>query len=212
MPISARESLNNLNKEIISCKKCTDLAKLREHPPFPGTGAAKAKIIIVLHYPIISNPEGGSISSVNTEQYSFITKILSKTGLSLTRDTYITYLVKCTPVRPSKDNKKPAIEPVKPLKKHVNNCSPYLNNEISIITPHIIVSMGLDVSNVILQKFFSIGKKYKNMEKIHMRVFENPSFKMVPFFDIQEVLINKTIKEDKYVKDFESLARFLKTV
>jgi uracil-DNA glycosylase family 4 len=212
MPISAKESLNKLSKEISGCKKCTDLARLRKYPPVPGTGTAKARIIIVFNYPVISSTEGKITPNSNTDQYSFIKKILSKSGLSLTRDTYITHLVKCTPVGSLKDNDNIVIKPIEPLKKHINNCISFLNSEISIITPHIIVALGLDVSNVILQRFFSVEKKYRNMEKLHMRIFENPSFKMVPFHDTREVLINKTIKEDKYINDFESLARFLKKV
>jgi uracil-DNA glycosylase len=211
MPISAKESLNNLNKEVKGCKKCPDLAKWRKQAPIPGTGASKAKIIIVCHYPIIDNSENKSSSTVNSAQYKFIRRILNKTDLSLTTDTYITNLVKCTPVRPSRDADVTGLEYIKPSKKHINNCISFLNREISIITPHIIVSLGIDVSNIILRKFFSIDKKYRSMEKIHMRVFENPSFKLVPVFDTKEVIINGTITEEKYLKDFESLARFLKT-
>jgi uracil-DNA glycosylase family 4 len=212
MPISAKESLNNLNKEVLNCKKCPDLAKWRKQPPVPGTGASKAKIIIVCNYPIISEPGDKSSSNRNTGQYKFIRKILNKTALSLTRDTYITNLVKCTPVKPLKDTSGTGIKYIKPSKKHIDNCISFLNQEISIITPHIIVALGIDVSNIILQKFFSVEKKYRDMKKIHMRLFKNPSFKLVPFYDTKEVLVNGTIKEEEYVKDFESLARFLKTV
>src|SRR4030042_1419963 len=120
MPISARESLNKLDREVISCKKCLDLVEAGKHP-IPGKGASKANIMIVSTFPLI--------------------------------------------------------------KKHIDNCISYLTREISIITPHIIVSMGLDVSNIILEKYFSIEKKYRDIEKIYMKIFDNPSFKLVPFFD-----------------------------
>ena len=50
------------------------------------------------------------------------------------------------------------------------------------------------------------------MEKIHMRIFENPSFKLVPFFDPQDVVISGTITEERYIRDFGSLSKFLKIV
>ena len=95
---------------------------------------------------------------------------------------------------------------------HVANCISYLTQEISISTPHIIVSLGLEVSNTLLQNFFSVEKKFTSIEKIHMRVFENPSFKLVPFFSPHDVVVEKIISEEKYVEDFNSLAKVLKIV
>ncbi len=211
MPISAKESLSKLNKEIVSCKKCPDLVKIRKQPG-GGTGASKANIMIVASRPLASEVgKRSTFSSVNNQD-KFIKKILNKTGLSLTKDTYITYLVKCTPEKWTENNGSSPLKTIKPLKKHINNCISFLTKEISIITPHIIVSLGLDVSNIILQKFFSVEKKYRSMEKIHMRIFENPSFKLVPFFDPQDVLTKGTVNEERYIKDFESLSKFLKIV
>lgn len=212
MPISAKESLSKLNKEIINCKKCTDLVKIRKNPPAAGTGASKARIIIICNYPLADKGSKKNISAGSEATDKFIRKILNKTGLSLTRDTYITHLIKCSPPEFPKDNESLKPKSLKLKKKHIKNCIPFLTREISIITPHIIVSLGLDVSNIILQRYFSIEKKYRNMRKIHMRVFENPSFKLVPFFDPQEVLISGTINEEKYIKEFESLSKFLKIV
>jgi len=50
------------------------------------------------------------------------------------------------------------------------------------------------------------------MEKIHMRVFENPSFKLVPFFSPHDVKTAKIISEEKYIEDFKSLSKLLKMV
>ncbi len=209
MPISAKESLTKLNKELAGCKKCLDIAKIKRKP-VPGSGASKANILIVRNYPLASKTGEESGSTVSQEEDKFLRKILNKTGLSLTKNTYITYLVKCTPEKAIKGNSSSNVKPTKPLKRHVNNCIPFLTKEISIITPHIIVSLGLDVSNIILKKFFSIEKGYRDMKKIHMKIFENPSFKLVPFFDPQEVLLTGNITEEKYIRDFESLSKFLK--
>jgi len=211
MPISAKESLSKLNKEITSCKKCVDLVEIERHPN-PGSGASKANIIIVSSYPPSDEREGKNNLSSIVDQDKFIRKILNKTGLSLTKDIYMTYLVKCSPAESIESSRSSVSKPAKPLKKHINNCISFLTREISIITPHIIVSLGVDVSNIILRKFFSVEKKYRNIEKIHMRIFENPSFKLVPFFDPQDVLINGTVTEERYLRDFESLSKFLKIV
>lgn len=212
MPIIAKESIEKLRSEILSCQKCKDLAKLRK-TSVPGTGAPKANIIIVSDFPHKDGAEKKGIPFTGDESGKFIMDILKQVKLSLARDTYITYLVKCTPrkLAGGKDGGQ-VKEEKKPAAKHVANCIPYLVQEISISTPHIIVSLGLDVSNTLLHNFFSVEKKFASIEKIHMRVFENPSFKLVPFFSPHDVVVEKIISEEKYIEDFKSLARLLKIV
>jgi len=212
MPIIAKESIEKLRSEILSCQKCKDLAKLRK-TSVPGTGAPKANIIIVSDFPHKDGAEKKGIPFTGDESGKFMMGILKQVKLSLARDTYITYLVKCTPrkLAGGKDGGQ-VKEEKKPAAKHVANCIPYLVQEISISTPHIIVSLGLDVSNTLLHNFFSVEKKFRSIEKIHMRVFENPSFKLVPFFSPHDVVVEKIISEEKYIEDFKSLARLLKIV
>jgi uracil-DNA glycosylase len=212
MPISAKESIEKLNSEILGCRKCKVLAQLRK-TPVPGMGAPGANIVIVSDFPRKNGAEKSGIPFTGDGPGQFIRDIIKKIDLSLERDTYLTYLVKCTPRRTSKaSGKREVIEEESLKAAYVKNCIPYLIEEISISTPHIIVSLGLDVSNILLKNFFSIDKKFKDMEKIHMRVFENPSFKLVPFYSPHDVMIKKTISEKKYTDDFKSLAKLLKIV
>ena len=212
MPIIAKESIKKLSSEILSCQKCKDLAELRKIS-VPGTGAPKANIIIVSNFPHKDGAEKKGVPFTGDESGKFMMDILKQAKLSLAKDTYITYLVKCTPrkVLEEKGSKK-VKEEKKPAARHVANCVPYLTQEISISTPHIIVSLGLDVSNTLLHNFFSVEKKFRSIEKIHMRVFENPSFKLVPFFSPHDVVVEKIISEEKYIEDFNSLAKVLKIV
>jgi len=211
MPISAKESLKKLAEEVTQCKKCSDLAKLR-NKPVPGTGSPNAKIIIVGNYPIEKSTEQAGKPFTNDPSGKLIKKIIKKINLSLSKDTYITYLVKCTPRKISSKDAVQAPVAIKPSKKHINNCISFLSKEISIITPHVIISLGLDVSNTILEKFFSLDKKYRSIDKIHMRIFENPSFKLVPFYEPQDVTTAKKIPEDKYIEDFRNLHNLLKVI
>jgi len=211
MPISARESLNKLNKDISNCKKCVDPIKTRKQS-MPGSGAPKAKIMVIVDYPdsIETGKKGGVTGGTSRDK--FIRKLFDETGLSFNRDVYVTYLIKCSAGEPAKEKNASRTGNGKSFKKHVDNCISFLSKEISIITPHIIISLGLDVSNVILQKFFSVSKKYRNMEKIHMRIFENPSFKLVPFSDPLDIRKSGAITEEKFRKDFQSLSKLLKII
>ena len=38
------------------------------------------------------------------------------------------------------------------------------------------------------------------MDELHMKIFENPSFKMVPFFDPLDVILKNTPDEEKFLK------------
>lgn len=210
MPISARESLNKLEKEVSSCKKCLDLVEAG-YQPVSGKGASNANIMLVSESPLIGKSWDKNIPLEN-KQNELMIKVFEKTGLSLTRDTYITSLTKCSPGKMLEKSGDSSTKKIKPQKNHVDNCILYLTREISIITPHIIVSMGLNVSNIILEKFFSVEKKYRSIEKIHMKIFENPSFKLVPFFDPFDVILKNTPDEETFLKDFESLSKFLKIV
>ncbi len=211
MPISAKKSLSKLEGEITNCQKCKDLAATRVQS-VPGLGASNANIIIIGSYPDAEGAEKNGTPFTGDDAGKLIREVLAETGLSLEKDTYITYLAKCTPRAVNKAGSKKSGVLAGPKKKHINNCIYYLTKEISIITPHIIVSLGLDVSNIVLDKFFSINKKYRNMEKIHMRMFENPSFKLVPFFSPPDITDSNIISKEEYLKDFNSLAKLLKTV
>lgn len=211
MPISAKESINKLKSEVSSCKKCLDLVKTRKKPVY-GTGSPKANIMVVGDYPSAEGAEKKGIPFTGDDPGRFMRKIFDLTNISLTKDLYITYLVKCTPRKTAKKKGTSSTDVIPPLERHINNCIWFLTKEISIITPHIIVSLGLDVSNIILERFFSIGKKYTDMKKIHMRIFENPSFKLVPFFDPRDVILKGTVTEERFLKDFKSLVKLSKMV
>jgi uracil-DNA glycosylase family 4 len=211
MPISAKESINKLISEVSSCKKCLDLVKTRKQP-VPGTGSPKASIMVVGYCPSTEEAEKKGIPYTGDDSGSFMEKILDQTKISFTKDLYITYLVKCTPGKKVKKRGTLTSDTTPPLERHINNCISFLTKEISIITPHIIVSLGLDVSNIILNRFFSVEKKYTNMEKIHMKIFENPSFKLVPFFDPRDLILKDTITEERFIKDFKSLVKLSKMV
>jgi uracil-DNA glycosylase family 4 len=206
MPISAKESLKELSEEIIQCKKCLDLVKLRKQP-VAGTGASNARVILVRNYPEETDEKTDILSANN-----LLRKLIKKINLSLSKDVYITYLVKCTPKKNPASDAERKTATAKPSKKHINNCISFFSKEISIITPHIVIPLGLDASNIILGKYFSVDKKYRSMDKIHMRIFENPSFKLVPFYEPEDVVLSKKIPEDKYTEDFKNLHRLLKVI
>lgn len=202
MSISARESLNKLREEVIQCKKCQDLVKTRRSP-VAGIGAPNARVIILGYYPS-EGAEAGVTPYTGDDTGNLIRKCLDKVDLSLEKDIYLTYMVKCIP-------RNVDLTITIPRAEHINNCLPFLSREISITTPHLIISLGFDTSIYLLDNFFSLQRKYKNMNELHMKIFENPSFKVVSFRDPKEVIAG-AFPEEKYVEDFQSLSKLFEVV
>jgi len=96
MPINAKESIEKLNSNILSCQKCRILAELRRSP-VPGAGAPKANIMIISDFPHRDGAEKNGIPFSGDESGQFIREILDEVKLSLKKDTYITYLVNALP-------------------------------------------------------------------------------------------------------------------
>ncbi|MCL6087029.1 MAG: hypothetical protein M1475_01330 [Actinobacteria bacterium] len=211
MQNGCKENFDELNKKVLICRKCEDLVELRRNPVC-GIGALGARIIIVGDYPKANGAEVTGVPFTNDESGLLIRKIIADSSLSLENDIYLTYLVKCTPKKkvPARSGEK--ISTYEPKKVHKENCVPYLSKEITISTPHLLISLGFDTTKFILKHFFSINKKFNDMEELHMKIFKNPSFKLVPFYQPDDVTVHKKITMDKYLNDFETLSKLLKVV
>ena len=211
MQNTCRENFNELKSKVLVCTKCEDLVALRR-APVPGIGALNARIIIVSDYPRKDGAEVTGIPFTNDESGLLIRKIIEDSSLSLENDIYLTYLVKCTPKKKVSAGKSEKISEYSPAKIHKENCVSYLAREITISTPHLLISLGFDTTKFILKYFFSINKKFNNMDELHMKIFENPSFKLVPFYQPEDVTVLKRITMEKYINDFEALSKLLKVV
>ena len=210
MPISSKKSLNKLNEEISICKKCLDLVGTRVQP-VSGIGAPNSKLIIAGFFPDAAGAEASGIPFFGSDEGDMLRALIADTGLSLEEDTYLTYLVKCTPRKVSDANETGEAILGNPSAKHCANCINYFTEEISITTPHLIISLGLEASNLILQNFFSATKKHTDISKIHMRLFENPSFKLIPVYSPSDVL-KGLISEQEYFGDFRNLSKIFSII
>jgi uracil-DNA glycosylase family 4 len=151
-------SLDKLNEEIIECRKCPRLVEWREKvarvkrkayqdheywgKPVPGFGDPKARVLVVGLAPGAhgSNRTGRQFTGDGSGNFLF--PALHRAGFAnqptaesrndglLLKDMYITASGRCAPP----DNK-PSLE-------ELNNCQPYLERELEIINPKVIVCLG----------------------------------------------------------------------
>jgi uracil-DNA glycosylase family 4 len=128
-----REQLDELRDPILACTLCEHLVKSRTQVVF-GVGSPDADVMFVGEAP-------GEDEDVQGEPFvgkagQLLTKIIETMGLG--RDTvYIANVLKCRPDMPagSSGNRKPT-------NSEMGTCLPYLERQIAIIQPKVIVALG----------------------------------------------------------------------
>jgi DNA polymerase len=119
-------ALDELNYQIISCRSCR-LWQNAEHA-VPGEGPLNAKVMLIGQNPGSEEDEQGRPFVGRAGK--FLTKTLAEFGLKR-EDFFITNIVKHV----SPMNRKPFPDEVKA-------CLPYLNQQIDMIKPRVIVLLG----------------------------------------------------------------------
>lgn len=115
-----------LIKEITVCPKCR-LAETRKRA-VPGEGPENATIMFIGEAPGYHENEQGRPFVGNAGH--FLDQLLASIGLKRT-DVYITNIVKCRPPQ-NRD----------PMPDEIAACAPYLDRQIALIKPKMIVTLG----------------------------------------------------------------------
>jgi len=135
--IEKQEALDVLNYQIRACKRCS-LSVTRKHA-LTGEGNIDARIMFVALSP------GGKEDSQNRMFVGPSGQVFNKLlhAAEIDRElVFMTNLVKCMLPK----NRKPKMD-------EIESCSQFLNEEISIIQPEIIVPLGSYATNEILKKY-----------------------------------------------------------
>ena len=191
--MSKRELMEEVVAGFIACRKCA-LWKKRKNP-VSGEGNLNADVMFVGEAPgywedVKGKPFVGSAGEIFDE-------MLSEIGLSRNK-VYIANILKCRPPR----NRDPSAS-------EVEACAPYLNQQIRIIKPKIIVTLGRHSTSYILSK---CGLEATGITKLHGRKYEvEPlGFKvlLIPMYHPAAVLYNPKYKS-ALERDFQLLRREL---
>ena len=181
--------ISEIKKEVESCKKC-DLWKTRKIP-VPGEGSLHPKVMFIGEAPgfnedLQGKPFVGKAGKVFDE-------LLKSIGIDR-RDIYITNILKCKPP----ENRSPKTEEIKA-------CTPYLDSQIAIIKPKIIVTLGSFSMSYIFDKF---GLKQGKISSLHGRVFNLTNLagieKIIPLYHPAVATYNLGMKSI-LLQDFKSI-------
>ena len=169
------EKFNLLEKSCVSCTKCS-LSKERINVVF-GRGNPKAKILIIGEGPGQQEDEQG-LAFVGRAGKMLDSAFLS-VGIDTNVDCYISNIVKCRPP----NNRKP-------LANEVKECIPWLNEQIELIKPKVIVLAG----STAVQSYLNIDEP---ISKLRGKWIIRNDIKYMPIFHPSYLLRNPSKEKGK---------------
>ncbi len=188
--MSMKEFMEAIANEVKACKKC-GLWRTRRNA-IPGEGSLGASILFVGEAPgywedVKGRPFVGAAGKL-------LDTLLAEINLSRGL-VYITNVVKCRPPE-NRD----------PLSVEVETCTPYLNRQIRIIQPEIIVTLGRHATSYVLSK--AGLEEAVGITKLRGKLYSVKPFglsvSVLPTFHPAAVLHNPKYK-DALERDFQFL-------
>lgn len=164
-----KSKLDKIKAECSSCQKC-ELYKTRTNTVF-SAGIPNNKLMLIGEAP-------GYYEDLKGEPFvgkagQLLDRIFASVGLSREKDVYICNTIKCRPP----DNRDP-------LPEEKNACRAYLDAQIDILKPRIILLCGRVAVNSMLNT-------NQGISKLRGKWFEGPNFsKMMPIFHPSYLLRN----------------------
>ncbi|MDR0617804.1 MAG: uracil-DNA glycosylase [Endomicrobium sp.] len=194
-PLNAKEQLDNLRQQVKNCKGCP-LCKTRLNAVF-GEGFENADLMFVGEGPGYDEDHKGEPFIGNAGQ--LLTKIIEAMGQ--TRDTvYIANIVKCHPmIDPSDTEKRGNDRPPTPLEMQI--CKKYLDMQINIVKPKIIVTLGASSTKGLLNNEEPISR-------IRGTLQEYNNVKLIPTYHPAALLRNPILKRFVW-EDMKKVMHFL---
>tara|TARA_B100001013_G_scaffold329832_1_gene244400 strand:- start:1739 stop:2392 length:654 start_codon:yes stop_codon:yes gene_type:complete len=140
--------LNTFKNNICNCEKC-DLHKSRTNFVF-GEGDKNASLLLIGEAPGAQEDFEGRPFVGRSGK--LLDKILKAIDRDRFNDTYICNILKCRPP----ENRNPSLS-------EIDKCKPYLNHQIKLINPKLIVTLGLVAASTLLGKDSSLKDMRNNI-------------------------------------------------
>ncbi|MFC1973777.1 uracil-DNA glycosylase family protein [Chloroflexota bacterium] len=169
--------LTELYHEIANCQACKELSATRTNV-VPGEGPETAQIVFIGEAPGFHEDQQGRPFVGQAGQ--FLTELISSVGLKRS-DVYICNVIKCRP-----------IENRDPLPTEIKSCQKWLDAQLELISPRIIVTLG----RYSMAKFFpgSTISKIHGMARRENNVIYYPMYH--PAAALHQGSLRQTIETD----------------
>lgn len=189
------ELIEIVRNDILNLKKSelVDFRKENNYFPVIGQGDLNAKIIFVGEAPGKKEAETGVPFCGRSGK--FLDEMLLSIKLSR-ENVYITNLVNDRPP----ENRDPS-------EKEIELYGKFLERQIEIIKPKVIIALGRLPMKYIFEKY-GIGNELKVISQIHGQIFKTKKFSILPLFHPAVALYSGS-KRELLIKDFSIVKKFL---
>jgi len=178
-------TMRKLRERVEACRRCP-LGETRSRAVF-GAGDESADLVLIGEAPGRREDESG-VPFVG-QAGKLLEKTLETVGLRR-EEIYIANVLKCRP--PENRN---------PKREEIKICRPYLEEQLSLIRPRVLVPMG----NFALNLF---TKKRTSISKVHGELFSHGGYGVIPIYHPAAILYNRTL-EPVLAEDFRRIVAFL---
>jgi len=192
----AVEQLDNLARSVGECTRCDELVASRLRA-VPGGGHPHCSVMVVaLHSDPTDEEDGGLAGETLLADFAEFMPALAKS-----RDkVYVTALAKCVP-RDGDALRDPSPE-------ELEHCYPYLSKELTITTPHYVLTVGEETTRFLLAKLFKT-RPYEPGDSLELQLFDNPSFKVVPVATPDELRARDPKARKEYMERLRKLSQVM---
>jgi uracil-DNA glycosylase family 4 len=191
--------LQKIGSEVRECRRC-HLSETRLTAA-PGEGPSNATVVFIGEGPgrqkdLEGRPFVGRAGKLLDELLGSI-----KTDR---KSVYITNVVKCRP-KLNETARSENVRDRRPTSEEIAACTPYLENQLRIIEPQIICTLGDTADQFILEKY---RLKAGSISNIHGKIYLIGSLKIIPMHHPAAALYTARLKEEMK-RDFKKLAGLL---
>ena len=192
----AVEQLDNLARSIGACVRCDELVANRLRA-VPGGGHPHCTVMVVTLHPDPADEAGDGLAgeALVADLAEFMPALAER------RDqVYVTTLLKCVP--------RTDCVLRAPHSDELGNCYPYLSRELTITTPHYVLTVGEDATRYLLGRLFK-DRPYAQDDSLELRLFDNPAFKVVPVATPDELRARDAKTRKEYTERLRKLAQIM---
>ncbi len=183
--VQSEPILEGIRNQVVNCKKCI-LHKSRQNAVF-GESDLSARIVIIGEAPGANEDKQGRPFVGRAGK--LLDEILEKYGLNRQKGVFISNIVKCRPP-----------ENRLPRKQEIDSCFPYLEKQISLINPEIIVLLGLTAA----RSFMGLQEQ---MKEIRGKEMEKNGRKVIVTYHPAAILRNPNFRPI-LEKDLETVSKY----
>lgn len=183
--VDVKDYFEKMEKEVESCRRCP-LGSLRTNSVF-GEGNIHSDLMFIGEGPGYDEDKTGK--PFVGKAGSLLTKIINAIGLDRS-DVFIGNIIKCRP--PGNRD---------PLPEEIDQCRPFIEKQIQLINPKVIVTLGRYSTQTLLNS--SVG-----ITKIRGKFTEYKAIKVMPTFHPAYLLRNPSSKKDVWA-DVQAVRDYL---